>query len=165
MSGIILLIERPIKEGDWIDVAGYSGYVKKISVRSTRVETFDRHDVIIPNAELVAGVVKNMTLSGDTGRVIIPVGVAYGTDAQELKTMLLDLASKNSMILQYPKPSVLFMGLGESSIDFELRCFIKDVNSMLGVRSDMYFAIYNALNEAGIEIPFPQRVITMKQDN
>ena len=165
VSGIILLIERPIKEGDWIDVAGYSGYVKKISVRSTRVETFDRHDVIIPNAELVAGVVKNMTLSGDTGRVIIPVGVAYGTDAQELKTMLLDLASKNSMILQYPKPSVLFMGLGESSIDFELRCFIKDVNSMLGVRSDMYFAIYNALNEAGIEIPFPQRVITMKQDN
>jgi small-conductance mechanosensitive channel len=69
------------------------------------------------------------------------------------------------MILQYPKPSVLFMGLGESSIDFELRCFIKDVNSMLSVRSDMYFAIYNALNEACIDIPFPQRVITMKQDN
>lgn len=164
VSGIILLIERPIKEGDWIDVAGYSGYVRKISVRSTRVETFDHHDVIIPNAELVAGVVKNMTLTGNTGRVIVPVGVAYGTDAEEVKRLLLEIATNHQMVLNYPKPAVLFMGLGESSIDFELRCFVIDVNSMLSVQSDINFAIYKVLGEAGIEIPFPQRVVTLKRD-
>lgn len=163
VSGIILLIERPIKEGDWIDVAGYSGYVRKISVRSTRIETFDRHDVIIPNSELVAGVVKNMTLTGNTGRVIVPVGVAYGTDAEEVKRLLLAIAANHQMVLTYPKPVVLFMGLGESSIDLELRCFVKDVNSMLSVLSDINFAVYKVLGEAGIEIPFPQRVVTMKQ--
>jgi potassium efflux system protein len=165
VSGIILLVERPIKEGDWIDVAGYSGYVQKISVRSTRILTFDRHDVIIPNAELIAGVVTNMTLTGTIGRVVVPVGVAYGTDAEELKRLLLEIASRHPMVLAVPQPSVLFMGLGESSIDFELRCFIKDVNSMLSVRSDLYFSIYKTLGEADIEIPFPQRVVTMQRDH
>lgn len=165
VSGIILLIERPIKEGDWIDVSGFSGYVRKISVRSTRIETFDSHDVIIPNADLVAGVVKNMTLSSMTGRIIVPVGVAYGTDPEDVKRILLEIAANHQMVLQYPQPTVLFMGLGASSIDFELRCFVRDVNSMLSVRSDMYFIIYKALGEAGIEIPFPQRVVTMKKED
>ena len=165
VSGIILLVERPIKEGDWIDVAGYSGYVRKISVRSTRIETFDRHDVIIPNTELVAGVVQNMTLTGTTGRVIVPIGVAYGSDAEEVKRLLLETADNHPMVIDYPKPSVLFMGFGESSIDFELRCFVKDVNMMLTVRSDLNFAVYRVLGEAGIEIPFPQRVVTMKNES
>lgn len=162
VSGIILLVERPIKVGDWIDVTGFSGYVRKISVRSTRIETFDRHDVIIPNAELVAGVVKNMTLTGNTGRVVVPVGVAYGTDAEKVRSLLLDIATKHEMVLKFPASTVLFMGLGESSIDLELRCFVKDVNSMLTVRSDMYFTIYKTLEKEGIEIPFPQRVVTLK---
>jgi potassium-dependent mechanosensitive channel len=163
VSGIILLVERPIKEGDWIEVSGYSGYVRKISVRSTRIETFDRHDVIVPNANLVAEVVKNMTLTGLTGRIILAVGVAYGTDAEEVKQLLLEIAAGHLMILKYPAPTVLFIGLGASSIDFELRCFVRDVNNMLTVQSDLYFSIYSSLNEAGIEIPFPQRVVTMKK--
>ncbi|WP_208978051.1 mechanosensitive ion channel domain-containing protein [Labrenzia sp. 011] len=162
VSGIILLIERPIKEGDWIEVSGQSGYVRKISVRSTRIETFDRHDVIIPNSDLIAGTVKNMTLSSKTGRLILPVGVAYGSDLEKVKSILLGAARAHSSIALYPMPSVLFSGLGDSSLDFELRCYLKDVENILTVRSDLYFTIYNELGKAGIEIPFPQRDLHLR---
>ena len=95
----------------------------------------------------------------------MPVGVAYGSDAEEVKRLLLEIAASHQMVLNYPKPAVLFMGLGESSIDFELRCFVKDINSMLSIRSDINFAMYKVLGENGIEIPFPQRVITIKQED
>ncbi|KZM47686.1 mechanosensitive ion channel domain-containing protein [Labrenzia sp. OB1] len=162
VSGIILLIERPIKEGDWIEVSGQSGYVRKISVRSTRIETFDRHDVIIPNSDLIAGTVKNMTLSSKTGRLILPVGVAYGSDLEKVKSILLDAARGHTSITRYPMPSVLFTGLGDSSLDFELRCYLKDVGTILTTRSDLYFTVYNELGKAGIEIPFPQRDLHLR---
>jgi small-conductance mechanosensitive channel len=162
VSGIILLVERPIKEGDWIEVSGHSGIVCKIAVRSTRIQTFDRHDVIVPNSDLIAGTVKNMTLTSPTGRVIVPVGVAYGSDLEKTRQILLDAVRDNDMVLSFPEPSVLFMGLGESSLDFELRCFLKDVSNVLTARSDLLFTIYTELNKAGIEIPFPQRDITVR---
>ncbi|WP_428686775.1 mechanosensitive ion channel domain-containing protein [Roseibium sp.] len=162
VSGIILLIERPVKEGDWIEVSGQSGYVRKISVRSTRIETFDRHDVIIPNSELIAGTVKNMTLSTRSGRLILPVGVAYGSDLEKVKSILLEAASGHSGIVRYPAPMVLFTGLGDSSLDFELRCFLKNVETIMTTQSDLYFTIYNELGGAGIEIPFPQRDLHLK---
>ena len=162
VSGIILLVERPIKEGDWIEVSGHSGIVRKIAVRSTRIQTFDRHDVIVPNSDLIAGTVKNMTLTTQTGRVIVPVGVAYGSDLEKTRQILLDAVKDNAMVLSYPEPAVLFMGLGESSLDFELRCFLEDVSNVLTARSDLLFTIYTELNKAGIEIPFPQRDITVR---
>lgn len=161
VSGIILLIERPVKEGDWIEVAGHSGVVRKISVRSTRVETFDRHDVIVPNAELIAGSVKNMTLSSRSGRLILPVGIAYGSDVEKARDILLDCARGNGSILQHPAPVVLFTGLGDSALLFELRVFVRDIYDMLTVKSDLLFAIYARLTAAGIEIPFPQRSVTL----
>ncbi len=161
ISGIILLIERPIKEGDWIEVAGHSGIVRKIAVRSTRIETFDRYDVIIPNSELIAGSVANMTLTSKTGRIILPVGVAYGSDVVLVKKILLDAARQHPMTLFSPEPIVLFTGLGESTLDFELRCFIRDVQDKLVVRSDLLFAIFADLGRAGVEIPFPQRSVTL----
>jgi len=162
VSGIILLIERPIKEGDWIEVSGQSGYVRKISVRSTRIETFDRHDVIIPNSDLIAGTVKNMTLSSKTGRLILPVGVAYGSDLEKVKAILLEAARGHSTIARYPMPFVLFTGLGDSSLNFELRCYLKDVGNILTTTSDLYFTVYNELGKAGVEIPFPQRDLHLK---
>ncbi len=157
VSGIILLIERPIKEGDWIEVSGQSGYVRKISVRSTRIETFDRHDVIVPNSDLIAGTVKNMTLTSKSSRLILPVGVAYGSDLEKVKAILLEAAHAHPTIARYPFPIVLFMGLGDSALNFELRCYLKDISNLLTTRSDLYLSVYNELGKAGVEIPFPQR--------
>ena len=157
VSGIILLVERPVKEGDWIQVAGYEGIVKKIAVRATRIETFDRHDVVVPNSELISGVVKNMTLSSKTGRIIVPVGVAYGTDVNKVRDLLLSAANQHQLVLSKPEPVVLFIGFGDSSLDFELRCFVSNVNMGIHAKSDLLFAINESFTEAGIEIPFPQR--------
>ncbi|WP_394713533.1 DUF3772 domain-containing protein [uncultured Roseibium sp.] len=162
VSGIILLVERPIKIGDWIDVGGHSGIVRKIAVRATRVETFDRHEVIVPNSDIVAGAVTNMTLSSKTGRVIVPVGVAYGSDVEKTRDILLKAATENQMIMSYPPPYVLFIGLGDSSLNFELRGYLYDINNILLAHSDLLFTIYAALNEADIEIPFPQRDLHLR---
>ncbi len=162
VSGIILLIERPIKEGDWIEVAGFAGYVRQISVRSTLIDTFDKSTVIVPNAELIAGTVLNRTHSNLTGRVVVPIGVAYGSDVREVEALLKGIAQSHEQVLQFPEPSVVFRGFGADSMDFEIRAQIRDVNNKLSVSSDMNFAIAERLAEAGIEIPFAQREVTIK---
>ncbi len=161
VSGVILLFERPIKTGDWIMVGSTEGYVKKISIRSTQIQTFDRSDVIVPNSELISGQVTNWMFRDSLGRVVLPVGVAYGSDTELVKSILLDIAYQHpSVITKSPilsKPWVLFRTFGDSSLNFELRCYIREVDNRLTVMSDMNFEIDRAFREAGIEIPFPQR--------
>lgn len=162
ISGLILLVERPVRVGDYIELGENWAEIKSIGLRATRVTTFDNADVIVPNAELITNQVTNWTLSSRIVRVIIPVGVAYGSDIDAVKENLLVVAAENPRIVVAPAPQVLFLSFGESSLDFELRVWVRDADERLTVISELHDAVYRRFHEANIEIAFPQRDLHLR---
>lgn len=154
VSGLILLAERPIRVGDTIAVKGEEGYVRRISVRATEIETFDRAAVLIPNSDLITGMVKNFTHANTTGRVIVAVNVAYDTDADEVRDILIGCACDHPQVLRSPPPRVFLMAFGDSYLKFELRCVVANVDYALTVKSDLHFAVLDRLKTAKIGIPY-----------
>ncbi len=162
VSGLILLAERPIKVGDLVVVGGEEGFVRKISVRSTEIETFDRANVLIPNAYFISEKVKNWTLRNNNGRVAIAVGVAYGSDPRTVKTLLLQVAKNHPNVMQAPEPFIDFENFGADSLDFKLYAYTHDLKQSISTRTELRIAILETFKAAGIEIPFRQTDINVR---
>jgi potassium-dependent mechanosensitive channel len=152
VSGLILLIERPMKVGDWIVVKGQEGYVRRISVRATEIETFDRASLILPNSELITGPVTNWTHRNAMGRVIIRVGATYKADPQHVMDVLTEVGRGNAFILQQPAPRVVLDNLGVDGFEFSIRVFVADINKSIDAQNSLRVEIHKAFLEAGIAI-------------
>lgn len=168
VSGLILLFERPVRLGDYIKVGDTEGFVRQIRIRSTELENADRVSIIVPNSVLLNAEVENWHYRNSLGRVIVGVGVSYGTDPEQVRSLLLEIAAAHPLVIpegermDVPGPLVVFTALGDSSLDFELRACITDIYSKLTVASDLRYAIYRRFRELHIEIPFPQRDVWIR---
>ena len=162
VSGFVLLTERPVRLRDKVEIEGMLGNVSSIGIRASTIRTFDGAEVIVPNGDLISQRVINWTLSARQQRVTIPVGVAYGTDPNQVLTILRRVAAEHDGVFKDPAPLALFRGFGDSSLDFELRIFM-DPSDVLDVPSEVTVAIDQALKEANIKIPFPQRDVHIKE--
>jgi potassium-dependent mechanosensitive channel len=150
VSGLILLTERPIRVGDSIVVKGEEGWVRRVRVRATEIETFDRASVIIPNSEFITGVVKNWTRANRLGRIVVKVGVGYDSDPAQVRDILTEIANAHPQIVQTPPPAAYLVAFGETALEFELRCVVAEVEKGLSVRSDLHYAIIEKFREAAI---------------
>lgn len=162
VSGLILLFERPIQIGDTVEVGTLIGEVKRIGIRSSTVRSYTGAEVIVPNANLVSTEVINWTLSDRRRRLMVSVGVKYGTDPEEVLEILRTVAAEHEKVLSDPAPWPLFTGFGDSSLNFELRFWVLQFDDGMQVASDVTVALNGALADAGIEIPFPQRDLHFK---
>jgi potassium-dependent mechanosensitive channel len=162
VSGLILAFERPVQSGDTVQFSSMFGKVTRIGVRSSTVRTFDGAEVIVPNANLISNEVTNWTLSDLRRRMEVLVGVSYGTNPHKVMELLLNVAKADERVLENPAPNVLFLGFGDSSLDFSLRAWTDDFDNYLTIKSELTLAVHDALYAAGVEIPFPQRDLHLR---
>ena len=164
-SGLVLLFERSVQVGDFIEVNGYKGTVERVGARSIVLRTLDRISIIVPNSSLLADEVVNWTHENSVSRLHLPVGVAYGSDTEAVKSVLLEAAGTHIEVLRHPAPQVLFESFGDSSLNFQLLVWVSEPSHQAFIQSDLYFKIEKLLREREIEIPFPQRDIQLRNPN
>jgi len=163
VSGLILLFERPIKVGDVIQLSdGQRGRVTNLGLRATTIQTFDRAEIVVPNGDLISAQVTNWTLGDRSMRLIIPVGVAYGSDVETVMRLLMAVATESIQVLKDPQPMVLFLNFGDSSLDFQLRVWIADFNDRRIIQSALIRDIDRRFRIEGVEIPFPQQDLHLR---
>lgn len=162
VSGLIILFERPVRIGDYITVGDISGTVTRIQIRATTLMDLDNKETLIPNQELVSQRVTNWTLTNSVTRLIVNVGIAYGSDTELAHGVMLETIKANPNVLIHPEPTVLFLGFGDSTLDFEIRVFLRDFVQRYIVSHELHMALDAALHKAGIEIAFPQRDLHIK---
>jgi potassium efflux system protein len=162
VSGLILLFEQPIRIGDTVTVGDTSGSVSKIRIRATTILTWDRKELIVPNKQFITENVLNWSLSSRMIRLIIPIGVVYGSSIPQVQEKLLEISKKHPKVLKDPAPQAFFMQFGECNLDFELRVFLADHDDFLVVRHELCNAIEQVFRESHIDMAFPQRDIYIK---
>ena len=162
VSGLVLIFERPIQVGDFVDVGGLVGTIENISVRSTELTTIDRVSVILPNSRFLEQEVVNWSHRSGISRLHIPVKVAYGSDVELVRQTLLDAANEHSDVLSIPPPNIFFLGFGDSALEFNLLPWISEPRKQFQIKSDLYFLVYKLFQERGITIPFPQQDIHVR---
>ena len=165
VSGLIILFERPVRLGDYVTIGEQSGNVTRIQIRATTLVDLDNREIIIPNEALISERVTNWTLSNSITRLVVNIGVAYGTDTDQAKAIMTDVAKANPLILDTPAPQVIFGGFGDSSLDFELRTYLKSFEDRAPTRHGLHTEINKAFEDAGISIPFPQRDLHVMSPN
>ena len=164
VSGLILLFERPVNVGDYIEVSGAMGKVQSINMRSTTVITRDNITLIVPNSSFIEGTVTNWSVGDPKIRINVPVGVAYGSDTELVRRLLLEVAENHPDVLKEPKPDVLFREFADSSLNFDLRIWILNPIGRFKTISDINYAVDNAFKEHNITRPFPQRDVHFYQE-
>ncbi len=162
VSGLILLFERPFRVGDTITVDELSGTVTRIRTRATTILDWDNKEIVVPNKTFITGQLVNWTLADSVTRVTIKVGTAYGSDPEQVLTVLRELGQAHPRVVAEPKPTSWLVNFGNSSIDFELRVFVSEIRDRLPVATELATAIHRRFRELGIEIPFPQVDVHMR---
>lgn len=166
VAGLILLIEQPIRIGDRIETAGILGDVVRIAARSTWIRTNDNVVIIVPNNNFIDNSVTNWTANDPNVRISLPLGVSYSADPEVVRTILLKAAHDHSHILRDPAPDVIFTGYGDNSINFELRIWTSEhAHTPSTLKSELYFSLFKAFGEQGIELPFPQRDLHIRSSD
>ncbi len=162
LSGWILLIERPVQVGDFINLGDLMGTVERVGARSTEIRTLDRVSIIVPNAELVQTKVVNWSHGHPVSRLHIPLGVAYGSPIEQVHVAVMEAAQAHPEVLRYPQPRLRFLGFGDSSLDFDLLVWLRDPRHQFDLKSDLYYLLEANLRRYQIEIPFPQRDLNVR---
>lgn len=165
ISGLIILFERPVRVGDYVTIGDQSGTVARIKIRATTLSDLDNREILIPNKELITGRVTNWTLSNSITRLVVTVGIAYGSDTDKARDVMLDVLKRTETILKTPAPQVLFVGFGDSSLDFEMRVFLKSFEERWPAKHLIHTEVNRALAKAGFSIPFPQRDLNIVSQN